>query len=80
MLNEIKVALRGLLKSPGFSAIAIVTLALAIGANSACSSLDQRVARSAIALSAPDQIVLIWEQFRGPRSGTDSVSPPEYVD
>jgi len=39
MLSEIKVALRGLMKSPGFTALAIATLALAIGANSAVFSL-----------------------------------------
>ena len=39
MTNEIKVALRGLLKTPGFCVIAIATLALAIGANSAVVSL-----------------------------------------
>jgi ABC-type lipoprotein release transport system permease subunit len=39
MLSEIKVALRGLAKTPGFTIIAIAMLALAIGANSAVFSL-----------------------------------------
>jgi len=39
MLNEIKGALCRLLKSPGFSAIAIATLALAVGATTAVVSL-----------------------------------------
>ena len=32
MLNEIRIAVRGLLKTPGFTAIALITIALAIGA------------------------------------------------
>ena len=39
MRSDIKIALRGLAKTPAFTAIAIVTIALAIGANSAVFSL-----------------------------------------
>ena len=39
MLREIKVALRGMAKTPGFTVIAVITVALAIGATTAVLSL-----------------------------------------
>jgi putative ABC transport system permease protein len=80
MLSEIKVALRGLLKSPGFSAIAIATLALAIGANSAVLSLTNALLIRPLPYRAPEQLVLLWEQFRAQGLERIPVSAPEFVD
>jgi putative ABC transport system permease protein len=80
MLSEIKVALRGLAKSPGFTAIAIATLALAIGANSAVLSLVNALLVRPLPYQDPSRIALIWEQFS--TQGLDRIpcSPPEFLD
>ena len=63
MLSEIKVALRGLVKRPGFTAIATATLALATGANSAVFSLINALLVRPLPYQEPSRIALIWEQF-----------------
>src|ERR1700730_16268159 len=80
MLSEIKVALRGLAKSPGFTAIAIVTLALAIGANSAVFSLINALLVRPLPYQEPSRIALIWEQFKTQGLERIPCSPPEYLD
>src|SRR3954453_16918604 len=80
MLSEIKVALRGLAKSPGFTAIEIATLALAIGANTAVLSLVNALLIRPLPYKAPENLVLLWERF--PPQGLERipVSAPEYLD
>jgi putative ABC transport system permease protein len=80
MLSEIKVALRGLAKSPGFTIIAIATLALAIGANSAVFSLINALLVRPLPYQQPSKLALIWEQFAA--QGLDRIpcSPPEFLD
>jgi putative ABC transport system permease protein len=80
MWSELKVALRGLLKSPGFSAIAIATLALAIGANSAVFSLVNALLVRPLPYQHPAKLVLIWEQFKAQGLERIPVSAPEYID
>jgi len=80
MLSEIKVALRGLAKSPGFTAIAIATLALAIGANSAVFSLINALLVRPLPYQEPSRIALIWEQFATQGLERIPCSPPEYLD
>jgi putative ABC transport system permease protein len=80
MLSEIKVALRGLLKSPGFTIIAIATLALAIGANSAVFSLINALLVRPLPYQQPAKLALIWERFAAQGLDRIPVSPPEYLD
>jgi putative ABC transport system permease protein len=80
MLGEIKVALRGLAKSPGFTAIAIVTIALAIGANTAVLSLVNALLIRPLPYKNPQQLVLVWEQFANQGLDRIPVSAPEYLD
>src|SRR5947209_18869278 len=80
MLSEIKVALRGLLKSPGFMIIAIATLALAIGANSAVFSLINALLVRPLPYQQPAKLALIWEQFATQGLDRIPVSPPAYLD
>ena len=80
MLNELRFAFRMLLKNPIFSLIAIATMALAIGANTAVFSLINGLLIRPLPYRAPEELVLLWEKF--PAQGLDRipVSAPEYMD
>jgi putative ABC transport system permease protein len=80
MLNEIKVALRGLLKSPGFTAIAIATLALAIGATTAVVSLVNALLVRPLPYHEPSKLVLLWQHFYLQGLERIPVSAPEFRD
>ena len=80
MLNEIKIAVRGLLKTPAFTAIALVTIALAIGANTAVFSLINGLLVKPLPYSDPAKLVLLWEKFTAQGLERIPVSPPEFVD
>jgi len=63
--QDVKGALRGLVKSPGFAIAALVTLSLGIGATSAIFSVVKAVLLTPLPFDAPDQRVMVWSRWVG---------------
>ncbi len=80
MIQDLRYGMRMLLKNPGFTMIAVITLALGIGANTAIFSIVNAVLLRPLAFKEPDRIVHIWE--RELKRGADRypLSPPNFID
>ena len=67
MLQNVRYALRQLSRSPGYAVVAVLTLAIGIGANAAIFSLVEAALLRPLPFHEPSRVVAVWE--RNPRSG-----------
>ncbi len=80
--RDLRFATRQMLRSPGFSAVAILTLALGIGANAAIFSLVNAIILRPLPYPSPDQLVGLgqWRNQQGEGYVQTGVSAPNIVD
>ena len=78
LLHDLKFGLRMLAKNPGFTAVAVLTLALGIGANTALFSVVNEVLLNPLPYPQPDQLVTLHESK--PNFPTGAISYPNFLD
>jgi len=78
--QDLRYSIRSLARTPGFALLAILTLALGIGANSAIFSVINGVILKPLGYPQPGQLLMITSQFPGLGFDKFWVSPPEYFE
>src|SRR5215467_4827442 len=80
ILQDLRFGARMLMRSPGFTTIAIVTLALGIGANTAIFSVVNAVLLRPLPYAAPERLVAVWENDQRRPGLRASISYPNFFD
>jgi len=80
IISDLRHGVRLLLRSPGFSMVAIATLALGIGANTAIFSIMNDVLFRPLPYGEPDRVVMVWEDVSYLGFPRNTPAPANYLD
>src|ERR1044072_9045335 len=80
IFQDLRFAIRTLLKRPGFCAIAVLTLALGIGANTAIFSVINAVVLKPLPYSHSERIAQLWEDDKRQAPTPGTISPHNFND
>src|SRR5262245_4372496 len=80
LVHDLRFAWRGLCRTPGFAALAIATLALGIGANSAIFTVVNAVVMRPLPFANADRLVRVTSDFIGTNGIDVGLSQPELID
>ena len=78
--HDLKHAVRLLVRQPGVTIVAIVTLALGIGANAAIFSAVDAILLRPLPYDEPDRLVMIWEKRQAEGVLDNFVAAADYMD
>ena len=76
-MNDLKFAFRQLLKNPGFTAVAVLTLALGIGANTAIFSVLNALVRHGLPYRDAERLMAVWASDTQRPASTQPLSYPD---
>ena len=85
VLRDVRISVRTLFRSPGFSIIAVLVMALCIGATTSLFTVVRSVLLRPLPFRDPDRLVMIYEHFRDPSMNAqqfnyNAVAPADYYD
>jgi predicted permease len=78
--QDLRYGARTLLKNSGFTFVAVITIALGVGANTAIFSLVSAVLLRPLNYHQPEQLVMVWESDSAVGDSRDTIAPANYAD